>query len=108
MTRKPTYYFVNVFFPMASFVLMGCCHFAIDVTDHQGRLEYLGAIVLTCSACNYHHSPPPPLPLRSRASACVHARRARVDQGHTGDGRSSAPHDRFSRVPASLMLCSRR
>ena len=50
VARKPTYYLVNVLFPMASFVLMGCCQFAHAVDNVEGRLEYMGAIVLTCCA----------------------------------------------------------
>ena len=41
---------------MAFFVLMGCCQFAHDVDNVDGRLEYMGAIVLTC--CAYKVFPP--------------------------------------------------
>ena len=35
---------------MAAFVLMGMCQFAHNVDNVEGRLEYMGAIVLTCAA----------------------------------------------------------
>lgn len=50
VTRRPNYHLVNVVFPMACFVLMGCCQFAHETSNVEGRLEYMGAIVLTSTA----------------------------------------------------------
>ena len=43
MTRKPTYHLVNVVFPMACFVLMGCCQFAHEAPLPWRRYRCPGA-----------------------------------------------------------------
>uniref|UniRef100_A0A7S3TFX7 Uncharacterized protein n=1 Tax=Emiliania huxleyi TaxID=2903 RepID=A0A7S3TFX7_EMIHU len=68
VTRKPTYHLVNVVFPMACFVLMGCCQFAHEAPPPWHRYRCPGTATAALA----------PLPPPWHRCRCRRRRRRRV------------------------------